>query len=64
MADKDLEGDGPSLELPSFGFGRKKKAKPADPALPVEDAAPVAEPEPAAEPEPPVEPEPEPVAAG
>ena len=25
MADKDLEGDGPSLELPSFGFGRKKR---------------------------------------
>ena len=24
MPDKDLEGDGPSLELPSFGFGRKK----------------------------------------
>lgn len=25
MADKDLEGDGPSLELPSFGFGRRKR---------------------------------------
>ena len=24
MADKDPAGDGPSLELPSFGFGRKK----------------------------------------
>ena len=46
MADKDLESDGPSLELPSFGFGRKKSAKQSEQAAPVEDAAPPVEPEP------------------
>lgn len=64
MADKDLEGDGPSLELPSFGFGRKKKAKQPEPPAPIEDTAPpvdpVVEPEPEPEPEPQPEPEPEP----
>ncbi len=66
MADKDLEGDGPSLELPSFGFGRKKKAKQSEPAAPVEpleDTTPPVEPEPeplVVEPEPVVEPVPEP----
>lgn len=43
MADKDLGDDGPSLELPSFGFGRKKKAKEPRGSDPVE---PVVEPEP------------------
>lgn len=57
MADKDLEGDGPSLELPSFGFGRKKNTKQAEQAAPVEDAAPPVEPEPI--PEPTLQPEPE-----
>ncbi|MEO5663769.1 MAG: hypothetical protein ABIR39_10830 [Nocardioides sp.] len=60
MADKDPEGDGPSLELPSFGFGRKKKAKQSETAVPVEDTAPPAEPEPT--PEPTVVPEPAPLA--
>ena len=27
MADKDPEGDGPSLELPSFGFGRTRRTE-------------------------------------
>lgn len=48
MADKD--GDGPSLELPSLGFGRKraKKAPGADPDVPsrAQTAEPVVEPEP------------------
>lgn len=44
MADKDPGSDGPSLELPSFGFGRKKKAATSEP-----DVAPEAEP---AEPQP------------
>lgn len=69
MADKDLEGDGPSLELPSFGFGRKKKAKQSEPTAPVEDTTPEPEPEPVVEPEPvpplapeldPITPEPQP----
>ncbi|WP_107764279.1 hypothetical protein [Nocardioides terrigena] len=40
MADKDPEGDRPSLELPSFGFGRRKRrdrteaSDPEVPALP------------------------------
>ncbi|WP_457206622.1 hypothetical protein [Nocardioides sp. P5_C9_2] len=54
MADKDLEGDESSLELPSFGFGRKKRR-------PVASDAPVApEPEPQPEPQPERQPEPEP----
>ena len=57
MADKDLEGDGPSLELPSFAFGRKKRGKQSEPVGPVADTAPPLEPQPVAEPEP--EPEPE-----
>lgn len=69
MADKDLEGDGPSLELPSFAFGRKKKAKQSEPTAPVEDTTPEPEPEPVVEPEPvpplapeldPITPEPQP----
>ena len=54
MADKDPEGDGPSLELPSFAFGRKKNAtqservEPAEPAEPLADA--VVPPEPAPKP--------------
>src|SRR5688500_1887790 len=54
MADKDPEAGGPSLELPSFGLGRKKKDKRPEPVGPVEEAAPPLEPlpEPATEPEP------------
>jgi len=52
MADKDLEGDGPSLELPSFGFGRKKKATQSEPVAPVEETLPPVEPEPTSVPEP------------
>ena len=69
MADKDLEGDGPSLELPSLRFGRKKKAKePAspEPVAPVEDAVPahpVVEPEPAPSPAPSPAPAPAPIPA-
>lgn len=51
MADKDLGKDGPSLELPSFFGGRKKKAPPA-----ASEPSPV---EPTPEPEP-VQPEPSP----
>lgn len=51
MADKDPEGGGPSLELPSFAFGRKNKDKQSEPAAPVEDATPPLEPE-AEEPKP------------
>jgi len=57
MADKDLEGGGPSLELPSFGFGRKKKDKQSEPVGPVEDTAPPIEQASTPTPEP--EPEPE-----
>ncbi len=39
MAEKDPGNDGPSLELPSFGFGRKKKQA-AEPSAP--EPAPVA----------------------
>jgi len=49
MADKDPEGGGPSLELPSFGLGRKKSGKqsePVAPVAPVEDAPPPLEPKP------------------
>ncbi len=69
MAEKD--GDGPSLELPSLGFGRKrgKKARGAQDDAPVapEPAAPAPEPAPlapelAADPAPPETP-PEPAAA-
>jgi hypothetical protein len=47
MADKDLEDDGPSLELPSFAFGRTKKARESAPAAPVK---PVVETDPGPEP--------------
>lgn len=60
MADKDLETGGPSLELPSFGLGRKKKKdKRSEAAGPVEDTAPqpTPTPEPTPEPEPPPKPE-------
>jgi hypothetical protein len=52
MADKDPEGGGPSLELPSFGFGRKKKDKQAEPAAPVEPAPSPVAPAPSAAPTP------------
>lgn len=54
MAEKDHEGEGPSLELPSLGFGRKKKSRQTEP---VEDVAPVA-PVPAPAPAPVVEAQP------
>jgi hypothetical protein len=52
MPQKDLGDDGPSLELPSFGLGRKRKA-----AAPSADAAaePTPEPAPVAEPDEPAE---------
>ena len=50
MADKDLEGDGPSLELPSFGFGRKKQAQQSGPTPEPGPEAEVAEPVPAPDP--------------
>lgn len=41
MADKDLGNpDGPSLELPSFGFGRKRRNKSAEPTEAVETDSP------------------------
>ncbi len=60
MAEKD-DPDGPSLELPSLGFGRKrrgKKERPAPEPEPVPEAAPEAAPAPAPAPRP--EPTPEP----
>jgi len=57
MADKDLEGGGPSLELPSFGLGRKKKDKQSVPVAPVEDTAPPPKPESTPTPTPQPEPE-------
>ena len=52
MAEKDPGNDGPSLELPSFGFRRKRKPV-AEQAEPEPEPEPV-EPEPVAvEPEPP-----------
>jgi len=53
MAEKDPGNDGPSLELPSFGFGRKRKAttEPAEPEpepTPAEPAPTPAVPEPTA----------------
>jgi len=57
MADKDLEGGGPSLELPSFGLGRKKKDKGSEPVAPVEDTAPPPKPESTPTPTPQPEPE-------
>lgn len=52
MADKDLEGDGPSLELPSFGLGRKKTSQRPAPSAQAEDIAPAVDTESVAEPEP------------
>lgn len=49
MADKDLDGDGPSLELPSLGFGRKRRKDREAPAS-----------EPSSQQEPEVAPEPQP----
>jgi hypothetical protein len=60
MADKDPEAGGPSLELPSFGLGRKKKDKRSQPVKPVEATAPPLEPAPAPAPTPAPEPTPEP----
>ena len=62
MADKDPEAGGPSLELPSFGLGRKKKDKRSEPVAPVEDTAPPLEPAPAPAPAPSSEPSSEPEA--
>lgn len=54
MAQKD-QGDGPSLEMPSLGFRRKKKQPRPEPSedvtAPAGAAAPPAEPEPAAGPD-------------
>ncbi|WP_310529360.1 hypothetical protein [Nocardioides sp.] len=64
MADKDLEGDGPSLELPSFGLGRKKsvkQTKQTEPAVEPE-LAPAPVPTPAPTPAPTSAPTPAPVA--
>lgn len=67
MADEDREHDGPSLELPSFGLRRKRRARTAAtherPTEPIAAQPPVTEPPvtepPVTEPEPPaVEPEP------
>jgi hypothetical protein len=52
MAKDEPGNDGPSLELPSLGFGRKRRKK-----------APEPEPQPASAPEPEPEPEPEPASA-
>lgn len=64
MADKDLGNDGPSLELPSFLGGRRKRNVPAHDTVvePAHETVVETEPEPAREPEPePVsEPSPEP----
>jgi hypothetical protein len=59
MADKDAEDDGPSLELPSFGFGRKKRDR-AEASHPEVPATPDPGPEvvPGAEPEVPAVPGP------
>ncbi|MGH3334805.1 MAG: hypothetical protein ACRDOZ_03225, partial [Nocardioides sp.] len=63
MADQDR--DGPSLELPSFGFRRKrgKKARAAAEAESVHQPEPSREPEPVVEPEPGPTPQPEPTRA-
>ena len=56
MPQKDLGNDGPSLELPSFGLGRKRKAAAPSPeaaAEPTPERSP--EPAPAPEPDEPVE---------
>lgn len=54
MAEKEHEGEGPSLEMPSLGFGRKRKAKPEPAESPEQAVSPAPEPErePAPEPEP------------
>jgi hypothetical protein len=57
MPQKDPGNDGPSLELPSFGLGRKRKAaEPSTDAV----AEPPSEPPPEPSPEPPPEPTPVP----
>ena len=54
MADEDRGNDGPSLELPSFGLGRRKRKRSdsgdADATAPAAPAAPEPEPQPAPEP--------------
>ena len=37
MADEDRDQDGPSLELPSFGFGRKRRNREVEPVGPATD---------------------------
>lgn len=51
MVEKEHEGEGPSLEMPSLGFGRKRKKAPPEPPEPPEQAV-SPEPEPAPDPEP------------
>lgn len=63
MPDKDPAGDEPSLELPSFGFGRRKRrehAEDAPPVVPEPQSQPEPEPEPAPTPDPDPDPDPEP----
>ncbi len=54
MADEDRGNDGPSLELPSFGLGRRKRKRSdsgdADATAPAAPASPEPEPQPAPEP--------------
>ena len=52
MPDKDPEDGGPSLELPSFGFGRKKKDRRSPPDGPVGHTAPALDPAPTPPPPP------------
>ncbi|MCW2793490.1 MAG: hypothetical protein JWO76_2588 [Nocardioides sp.] len=65
MAKDEPGNDGPSLELPSLGFGRKRRKKAPEPEPTPEPApqpvsAPAPLPEPLPEPQPEPEPEPEP----
>jgi len=66
MAEKDSGDDRPSLEMPSLGFGRKRKraaqekSSPEEPAAPSAESIPSPEPEPTPVPDPTPEPAPEP----
>ena len=44
MADQEPEGDGPSLELPSFAFGRKKTVTRSEPDTDLEPEKPTSRP--------------------
>ena len=59
MADEERGTDGPSLELPSLSFGRKKRRKKAAQAAPEPPAPPAPEPEPEPSPRPARPPAPE-----